>query len=114
MNTALKGIRETIFSVPIFSVQGKIYLGDSFVITVTLYDGYGRKKTTGGDHIRARLFNDELQAYTNGFVSDHDNGTYSMTFNALWTGHAKAEIELLYTMEVIAANVRVRKLWVND
>ena len=83
------------------------------MIIVTLYDGYGRTKTSGGDHIRARLFNDELQAYSIGNVYDHDNGTYSVKFNALWTGHAKAEIELLYPMEVIAAIVRVRELWVN-
>ena len=83
------------------------------MITVTLYDGYCRKKTTGGDHIRARLFNEELQAYTNGKVYDHDNGIYSVTFNALWTGLAKAEIELLYTVEIIAAMIRVRELWVN-
>ena len=101
-----------MFSVPIFSVQDKIYLGDTFVIRVTLYDGYGRMKTTGGDRLRARLFNDLLQAYSNGNVFDHDNVTYIVTINAVWTGTAKAEIELLYTREVIAANVRVRELWV--
>jgi hypothetical protein len=69
-------------------------------------------KTEGGDHLRTRLYNDNLKAYANGDVVDHNNGSYTVTHNALWPGLAQVEIELLYPREVLAAMIRRRQNWV--
>ena len=47
-------------------------------------------------------------------VCEHDNGTYTVIFIAIRTYFAKPEVELLYTDEIIAAIVRVRRLWVKQ
>jgi hypothetical protein len=31
---------------------------------------------------------------------DHENGTYTVTFQAFWIGKAKLEVEVLYTKEI--------------
>ncbi|XP_045194220.2 NXPE family member 3-like [Mercenaria mercenaria] len=88
-----------------------IYVGDTILFNVFLFDGYGKKKYVGGDHLRARLFNDSIKAYTNGHITDHRNGTYTVQLDAIWSGVTHLEVELLYTREVIAAMLRLRRDW---
>lgn len=96
-----------------FERQGAedVYLGDTIRFNVYLFDGYGKAKTVGGDHLRARLFTNALKASTTGRVYDYKNGSYSVYFPALWTGQAVVEIELLYPSEIIAANFHIRNTW---
>ncbi|XP_060586994.1 NXPE family member 2-like isoform X1 [Ruditapes philippinarum] len=91
--------------------QHRIAVGDSIDIKLIIYDGYGNMKTKGGDYLRTRLYNDNLKAYANGEVLDHKNGSYTIRHNALWTGLAKVEIELLYPKEILAAIIRRRHHW---
>ncbi|XP_053397036.1 NXPE family member 3-like isoform X2 [Mercenaria mercenaria] len=88
-----------------------VYVGDTILFKVFLFDGYGKLKSVGGDHLRARLFNDSIKAYTNGHITDHKNGTYTVQVDALWSGAAHLEVELLFTREVIAAMLRLRRDW---
>jgi hypothetical protein len=67
---------------------------------------------TGGDHLRARLFNESLRAYIPGTILDQENGTYTVTFQAVWIGLAKLEVEVLYTKEIIATVIGLRRFWV--
>jgi hypothetical protein len=67
---------------------------------------------TGGDHLRARLFNESLKAYIPGIILDHENGTYTVTFQVFWIGKAKLEVEVLYTKEIIATVIRLKRFWV--
>ncbi|XP_060586983.1 NXPE family member 3-like isoform X2 [Ruditapes philippinarum] len=101
---------------PSFSViynrgRRSVFLGEDIIFTIVLYNGYGNPKDTGGDHLRARLFNHSLGAYTPGSIEDHANGTYTVTFPSLWIGNAEIEVEVLYTHEIIGTAIRLRKTW---
>ena len=87
-------------------------VGDVIHVKVMLRDSRGKQKTSGGDFLRARIFNDELKAYASCRIVDHQNGTYSVYAHAFWEGHAKFEIELLFQKEVIEAGLRTRQHWV--
>ncbi|XP_053381504.1 NXPE family member 3-like [Mercenaria mercenaria] len=88
-----------------------VNLTETVRLSVILYDGYGRPKTTGGDHLRARLYNNSVDASVPGQVLDHRNGTYTVTIEALWTGWAAVEVEVLFPREIIAAGLRIRTAW---
>ncbi|XP_060593181.1 NXPE family member 3-like isoform X1 [Ruditapes philippinarum] len=94
-------------------IQGRssVVLGEYFCFSVVLYNGYGNPKVIGGDHLRARLFNERLKAYTPGTILDHGNGTYTATVQALWTGQAQLQVEVLYTKEIMTTAVRLRSTW---
>jgi hypothetical protein len=94
------------------SGRSSVVLGEYFRFSVVLYNGYSKPKVTGGDHLRARLFNERLKAYTPGTILDHGNGTYTATVQALWTGQAQLQVEVLYTKEIMITAVRLRSTWV--
>jgi hypothetical protein len=94
------------------SGRSSAFLGEYFRFVVVLYNGYGNAKVIGGDHLRARLFNERLKAYTPGTILDHGNGTYTATVRALWTGQAQLQVEVLYTKEIMITAVRLRSTWV--
>jgi hypothetical protein len=96
----------------LYSGKSSVVLGEFFRFSVELYNGYGKPKVTGGDHLRARLFNDRVKAYTPGTIFDHGNGTYTATVQALWIGQAQLQVEVLYTKEILTAAVRLRNIWV--
>ncbi|XP_053390597.1 NXPE family member 3-like, partial [Mercenaria mercenaria] len=85
-----------------------IYIGDAIRLNVILFDGYGKKKSVGGDHLRARLYSIDKKAFTAGLIRDHENGTYTVHFEALWSGQANIQIELLFPRELIATMLRIR------
>ncbi|XP_060575748.1 NXPE family member 2-like [Ruditapes philippinarum] len=95
------------------SIQGSssVFLGEYVLFTVVLFNGYGIQKDTGGDQLRARLYNNVLKAYTPGTIFDHDNGTYTVAVQALWTGQAQLQVEILYTKEVMIPTIRLRRTW---
>jgi hypothetical protein len=89
-----------------------VFLGEYVDFTAILYNGYGKPKYSGGDHLRARLYNDLLGAYSPGTILDHNNGTYTVTVQALWIGRAQLEVEVLYTKETLITAIRLRRTWV--
>ncbi|XP_060588706.1 NXPE family member 3-like [Ruditapes philippinarum] len=94
-------------------VKGRcsVFLGEYVDFTAILYNGYGKPKYTGGDHLRARLYNDLLGAYSLGTILDHNNGTYTVTVQALWIGRAQLEVEVLYSKETMTTAFRLRRTW---
>ncbi|XP_060583957.1 NXPE family member 3-like isoform X2 [Ruditapes philippinarum] len=100
-------LRSTIYMIG----RSSVFLGDYIDFNVILYNGYDKPKNTGGDHLRARLYNDLLGAYTPATIFDHNNGTYTVTVQALWIGRAQLEVEVLYTKETIITAIRLRRTW---
>ncbi|XP_045185355.1 NXPE family member 3-like isoform X2 [Mercenaria mercenaria] len=88
-----------------------INLGDTIRLNVILFDGYGKAKSTGGDHLRARLFAYSFDAFAPCTVLDNRNGTYTVTAEALWTGWSKLEVDVLFPKEIIATALRIRTTW---
>ena len=82
-------------------------MGDKILVRATLYDSYGRPKRSGGDHLRGRMSNLGLKAHAPGTVFDHNNGSYTVIFEALWSGKAYISINLAYTREAITATYRL-------
>ncbi|XP_060568626.1 NXPE family member 3-like [Ruditapes philippinarum] len=87
--------------------HGTYRLGDTITVQTTMYDAYGQAKTTGGDNIRGRMSSPDLRAYAPGTVKDHNNGTYSIIFEALWSGEAYITVTIAYTREAITAMYRL-------
>jgi hypothetical protein len=87
--------------------RGTYHLGDTIIMQAILYDAYGQAKTTGGDNIRGRMSSPDLKAYAPGTVKDHNNGTYSIIFEALWSGKAYITVTIAYTREAITAMYRL-------
>ena len=52
-------------------------VGDKIRISVTLRELNGNLRTRGGDKLHVRIMNTELDALAPGYVTDHDNGSYT-------------------------------------
>ena len=63
----------------------------------------------GGDNLRARMYNSNQGAYIAGHVTDHDNGSYTATLNAIWPGNQTISVYLAYSREAIHAIYNIRK-----
>ncbi|XP_045194222.2 NXPE family member 1-like [Mercenaria mercenaria] len=86
----------------------KVYdIGEKIYVLATLFDSYGGQKSTGGDHLRARIFNSKLNASAPGTVYDHKNGSYTLIFEALWRGRSMISASVAYTREAITALYRM-------
>ncbi|XP_045192086.2 NXPE family member 1-like [Mercenaria mercenaria] len=98
----------TLSTLTILGSQNKAYdIGDKIYVQATLYDSYGRQKTTGGDHLRARISNAALNAFAPGVVYDLRNGSYTIVFEALWSGKSYISATIAYTREAITAQYRL-------
>ncbi|XP_053386121.1 NXPE family member 4-like [Mercenaria mercenaria] len=83
-------------------------IGEEVVALVKLYDCYGNRKRTGGDHIRATLENKQLKASVPCVVTDNRNGTQTLVCEALWIGTATINVLLAYTRETVTSLYRIR------
>ncbi|XP_045159620.2 NXPE family member 3-like [Mercenaria mercenaria] len=84
----------------------KVYdIGDKIYVRATLFDSFGKQKSTGGDHLRARIWNSNASAP--GVVYDHNNGSYTLIFEALWSGRSWISATISYTREAITAFYRI-------
>ncbi|KAL4222941.1 Neurexophilin and PC-esterase domain [Mactra antiquata] len=82
--------------------------GEVIHVIVQVYDGYGYKKTTGGDLLRATMHDREYNYHASGVVIDNLDGTYLVEIKAFWTGPSIIKVILAYTREAITAVYRVR------
>ncbi|XP_071102189.1 NXPE family member 4-like [Haliotis cracherodii] len=80
-------------------------IGDEIRVNIDTYDYHGNKRHIGGDFFRLWMENTELGAAVAGHVIDHNDGSYTGVFRALWEGTAsircfverrKEEIAMFY------------------
>ncbi|XP_053385655.1 NXPE family member 2-like [Mercenaria mercenaria] len=83
-------------------------IGETIRIVATLYDGYGKRKYSGGDHLRATIENKDLKASAPCVVTDNRNGTHFVACEALWSGVSAINISLAYARETITSIYRIR------
>lgn len=84
------------------------HLGEQIKATVTLHDGYRRRKYSGGDQLRATIENKTLKASAPCIVTDNKDGSYTVICEALWSGTSSILVTLAYTRETITSIYRVR------
>ncbi|XP_031762014.1 NXPE family member 1 isoform X2 [Xenopus tropicalis] len=83
-------------------------VGDSLTIQLDMFDYIGKKKTYGGDYLRARIFSPKLGAGASGIIKDFKNGTYHVQFKLFWEGNVQISILLMHPSEGVAALWRAR------
>ena len=93
----------TFFSqVSPFSGKTKTFsVGDTIVISITLKEASGTRRTRGGDKLHVRILNTTYDAYAPGYVIDHDNGTYTAEVPAIWPGRSIISVYLAHPREII-------------
>lgn len=67
-------------------------LGDKIQLHIDLYNGYGVKKTNGGDDIRIVMVERSKNAGIAGHVVDHRNGSYTAHVICAWVGEPVIKI----------------------
>ncbi|XP_068094480.1 NXPE family member 2-like [Hyperolius riggenbachi] len=78
-------------------------VGDQLIIQVDMYDWLRRKKTYGGDYLRARMFTSEIGAAASGRIEDFNNGTYHIHFTLFWEGMVTISILVMHPSEGASA-----------
>ena len=76
-------------------------VGDVVKLHVKLYEPDCTIRSTGGDMLRVRIFEDELNASASGHVLDHSNGSYTVEVKCLWTGTPTIQVYLVSRAEFI-------------
>ena len=76
---------------------------------MVLRNGYNQTRLQGGDHLRARIYNQTLEAFAPGHVIDHNNGTYTVVLKASWPGRQTISVTLVYRREIIRALFYMRQ-----
>jgi hypothetical protein len=82
-------------------------IGDKIRVLVELFDSYGKRKTIGGDHLRARIWNVEFSLSAPGTVFDNTNGSYMIIFECFWGGPSQISVSIAYTREGVSALFRL-------
>uniref|UniRef100_A0A3B5M7V1 NXPE C-terminal domain-containing protein n=1 Tax=Xiphophorus couchianus TaxID=32473 RepID=A0A3B5M7V1_9TELE len=80
---------------------GSWRVGDQLEVLIQIADFHGRRKSSGGDVLLARLHNPTLFAGVAGRVLDHRNGSYTAAFSLLWEGSAQVEVTLVHSSEAV-------------
>ena len=83
--------------------------GEHVVIQITLRDGNGCTRMRGGDDLRIRMFNTNQEAFVNGHVTDHENGSYTATLPSIWAGSQTISVWLANSREFIRAIYSIRQ-----
>ncbi|KAM5135741.1 LOW QUALITY PROTEIN: NXPE family member 1-like [Mantella aurantiaca] len=86
----------------ILNYQPIYCVGDSLIVQVDMFNYLGKRKTYGGDFLRARIFSPELRAGASGRIEDFNNGTYNIYFTLFWKGKVKISILLIHPSEGVA------------
>ncbi|CAH1241453.1 NXPE3 [Branchiostoma lanceolatum] len=84
------------------------HLGDSLHVRIEARDWRNRPKTRGGDYFKAKIFNPSLLASSAGRVTDHGDGTYTVSFWLSWSGESQVEVTLIHPAETIDVLKRIR------
>ena len=74
-----------------------------------MYNGYGKRIKSGGDHLRGTIENKQLQASAPCVVTDNGDGTHCVVCETLWPGNSSIIVTLAYTRETVTAQYRIRK-----
>ncbi|KAJ1084764.1 hypothetical protein NDU88_004910 [Pleurodeles waltl] len=98
------------FECHILHPKAKYSVGDYLEVVLTTQDHWKRPKTYGGDFFRAKLHTPKLKAGVTGLVTDHQNGTYTISFLLLWVGEVQISIRLVHSSEVVQIMKKARDL----
>ncbi|XP_070209468.1 NXPE family member 2-like isoform X2 [Littorina saxatilis] len=88
--------------------KGDYKAGDTIQFRVDLYDGYGRRRTSGGDEIRMRVTSPTGTASLAVQVQDLRNGSYLGTTFLQWKGTSIVKVYLTYPREFLREAARWR------
>ncbi|XP_069072703.1 NXPE family member 3-like isoform X2 [Pleurodeles waltl] len=83
-------------------------VGESLEVVLTTKDHRNRPKMYGGDFFRAKLHSPKLKAGVRGLVTDHQNGTYTVSFLLPWPGDVEISIRLFHSSEAVQVMRRAR------
>ncbi|XP_075134906.1 NXPE family member 4-like [Leptodactylus fuscus] len=86
-------------------------VGDHLTVQVDMCDYWGKKKTYGGDFLRARIYTPELEAGSSGRIEDFNNGSYHVHFILFWEGKVNIEVLLMHPSEGASALWTYRNKW---
>ncbi|XP_053389562.1 NXPE family member 1-like, partial [Mercenaria mercenaria] len=89
------------------SQNGTYIIGDKIRAVIILHDGYGKRKHSGGDILRATIQQKKLSASAPCEVTDNLDGSHTLICEALWTGTSIITAILAYIREKITAIYRV-------
>ncbi|XP_050396833.2 NXPE family member 1 [Patella vulgata] len=84
-------------------------VGDVITVRINMVDGYGKQRVVGGDDVRVRMKGINNVHLASGNVMDLNNGSYTVTLKALWSGKVTIEATLPYTREAIATMFKWRR-----
>ncbi|XP_078524630.1 NXPE family member 3-like isoform X1 [Lissotriton helveticus] len=76
-------------------------VGETLEVVLTAKDRWNRSKAYGGDFFQAKLHSPNLKAGVRGLVTDHQNGTYTISFLLLWPGDVVISIRLFHSSEAV-------------
>ncbi|CAH2311573.1 NXPE family member 1-like [Pelobates cultripes] len=94
----------------ILEYKKKYCIGDSLTVRVDMFDFLGKKKTYGGDFLRARIYSQNLGAGASGRIEDFNNGSYLINFTLSWEGNVGISIILLHPSEGVSVLWRTRNM----
>ncbi|XP_044134469.1 NXPE family member 1-like isoform X2 [Bufo gargarizans] len=86
-------------------------IGDRLIVQVDVFDYVGRRKTYGGDYLRARMSTSTLEAGASGRIEDFNNGTYHVHFILFWEGIINITIFMMHPSEGASALWIYRNKW---
>ncbi|XP_069803305.1 NXPE family member 1-like isoform X2 [Dendropsophus ebraccatus] len=95
----------------IINPQNSYCVGDQLTVQVDVFDYLGKRKTYGGDYLRARIYDPVKGAGSSGRIEDFNNGTYHVHFILLWEGKVVVTVFLMHPSEVISALWKSRNSW---
>ncbi|KAM5135742.1 NXPE family member 1-like [Mantella aurantiaca] len=97
----------------ILNYKPKYCVGDSLIVQVNMFNYLGKRKTYGGDFLRARIFSPELGAGASGTIEDFNNGTYNIYFTLFWKGQVHISIVQVHPSEGVALLWKGRNMGFN-
>lgn len=93
------------------NLKEKYCVGDQVTVQVDAYDHLGKKKTYGGDYLRAIISNPDLQGRASGRIEDFKNGSYHVYFPLYWEGKVIVTVFLMHPSEAVSALWKSRNSW---
>ncbi|XP_077316073.1 NXPE family member 1-like [Lithobates pipiens] len=88
-------------------------VGDILIFQVEVFNYLGKRKTYGGDFLRARMISPNLGAAACGRIEDFNNGTYNIYFTLFWEGQVQISIRLLHASEGVSLLWKTRSMGYN-
>ncbi|XP_019631259.1 PREDICTED: NXPE family member 3-like [Branchiostoma belcheri] len=80
---------------------GKFEVGDTLRVVFLAKDKQGNIATNVGDFFQASIINMKTKSGAVGIIKDHQNGTYTATFQLLWSGEVNIIVKLIHPRQAI-------------